>query len=50
VKRKEVQSLFQGHRVRWRRVSLAPRARPLASLLQALRVLDTHAMATLTKG
>jgi SAM-dependent methyltransferase len=58
VKRREVAALFPGYRMRWRRVTLAPplvralapRARPLASLLQALRVLDTHAMATLSRG
>jgi ubiquinone/menaquinone biosynthesis C-methylase UbiE len=54
----EVRSLFPGFRVDWRRVTLAPplvrllapRARPLASLLQGLRVFDTHAMATLTRS
>jgi ubiquinone/menaquinone biosynthesis C-methylase UbiE len=57
VGRRDVAALFPGYRMRWRRVTLAPplvrllapRARPLASLLQALRVFDTHAMATLSR-
>jgi ubiquinone/menaquinone biosynthesis C-methylase UbiE len=58
VGRREVSSLFPGFRVTWRRVTLAPplvrvlvpRARPLASLLQGVRLLDTHAMATLARS
>jgi SAM-dependent methyltransferase len=58
VGRRDVAGLFPGYLMRWRRVTLAPplarllvpRARPLASLLQALRVFDTHAMATLTRA
>jgi SAM-dependent methyltransferase len=58
VGRREVASLFPGFRVAWRRVTLAPplvrflapRARPVASLLQALRFLNTHAVATLTRS
>jgi ubiquinone/menaquinone biosynthesis C-methylase UbiE len=57
VSRRELQELFPGFSVRWRRVTLAPplaralvpRLRPLASALQALRVLNTHAMATLSR-
>jgi ubiquinone/menaquinone biosynthesis C-methylase UbiE len=57
VGRRQVRSLFPGVRVSWRRVTLAPplvrllapHARPLASLLQGLRVLNTHAMASLTR-
>jgi SAM-dependent methyltransferase len=58
VGRRDVAALFPGYRMRWRRVTLAPplarllapRAWPLASLLQALRIFDTHAMATLSRG
>ena len=50
--RRELETLFGGCELRWRRVTLAPplvrllapRARPLASVIQSLRVLDTHAM------
>jgi ubiquinone/menaquinone biosynthesis C-methylase UbiE len=57
VGKREVAALFPGFEIRWRRVTLAPplarllapRARPLAAVLQALRVFDTHAMATLTR-
>jgi SAM-dependent methyltransferase len=53
----EVRRLFPGFEMSWRRVTLAPplvrllvpRLRPLASALQALRVLDTHAMAVLKR-
>lgn len=55
LRRRELEELFPGWSVSWRRVTLAPplvrllvpRARVLASGLQALRVLDTHAMALL---
>jgi ubiquinone/menaquinone biosynthesis C-methylase UbiE len=58
VGRRELEQLFPGFEVRWRRVTLAPplirllahRARPVASALQALRVLDTHALAVLSRG
>jgi ubiquinone/menaquinone biosynthesis C-methylase UbiE len=57
LRRSELAGLFPGFTMRWRRVTLAPplvrllvpRARPLASALQALRVLDTHALAVLTR-
>jgi ubiquinone/menaquinone biosynthesis C-methylase UbiE len=57
VGKAEVRRLFPGFEMRWRRVTLAPpvvrllvpRLRPLASALQALRVLDTHAMAVLKR-
>jgi ubiquinone/menaquinone biosynthesis C-methylase UbiE len=55
IKRAELQQLFAGFEISWRRVTLAPplvralvpRARFLASALQAIRVLDTHAVAVL---
>lgn len=55
VGRRELQELFPGHALRWRRVTLAPpliralvpRLRPLAGALQGLRVLNTHALALL---
>jgi SAM-dependent methyltransferase len=55
IGRREVQELFPGFSVRWRRVTLAPpliralapRLRPLASALQGARVLNTHALAAL---
>ena len=55
--RGELGELFPGFGMSWRRVTLAPplvrllvpRARPLASALQALRVLDTHALAVLRR-
>jgi ubiquinone/menaquinone biosynthesis C-methylase UbiE len=58
LSRAELASLFPGFSMRWRRTTLAPplvrllvpRARPLASALQALRVLDTHALAVLTRA
>jgi ubiquinone/menaquinone biosynthesis C-methylase UbiE len=57
VGKAELRRLFPGFEMRWRRVTLAPpvvrllvpRLRPLASALQALRVLDTHAMAVLKR-
>jgi ubiquinone/menaquinone biosynthesis C-methylase UbiE len=57
VGRRELGELFPGFELRWRRVTMAPplvrvlvpRLRPLASVLQALRVLDTHAMAVLRR-
>jgi SAM-dependent methyltransferase len=57
IKRAELAGLFDGFEIAWRRATLAPplvralvpRARPLASLLQALRVLDTHAVAVLRR-
>ena len=53
VGRREVEELFPGFDLRWRRVTLAPplvralapRLRPLAGALQGLRVLNTHALA-----
>jgi ubiquinone/menaquinone biosynthesis C-methylase UbiE len=58
VTRREVEELFPGFGLRWRRVTLAPpivralapRLRPLAGALQAVRVLNTHALATLTRA
>ena len=58
VGRRELRRLFPGFEVRWRRVTLAPplirllvpRARPLAAALQALKLLDTHALAVLRTG
>ena len=55
VGRRELRELFPGFELRWRRVTLAPplirllapRARPLAAALQALKLLDTHALALL---
>lgn len=55
IGRRELAELFPGFDVAWRRVTLAPplvrvlapRAPALASGLQALRVLDTHAVAVL---
>lgn len=55
LRRGELAALFPGFDVRWRRVTLAPplirllapRTRLLASALQALRLLDTHALAVL---
>lgn len=52
VSRSELEALFPGCELTWRRVTLAPplvrllapRLRAVASLLQSLRVLDTHAM------
>lgn len=57
VSKSELASLFPGFSMRWRRTTLAPplvrllvpRARPLASGLQALRLLDTHALAVLRR-
>jgi len=57
VRRSEVAALFPGFAMRWRRATLAPplvralapRAWALASFLQALRVLDTHAVAVLQR-
>jgi SAM-dependent methyltransferase len=57
VRRSEVGSLFPGFALRWRRTTLAPplvralapRAWALASFLQALAVLDTHAVAVLRR-
>lgn len=57
VGRREVEELFPGFDLRWRRVTLAPpllralapRLRPLAGALQSLRVLNTHALATLSR-
>jgi hypothetical protein len=57
VGRHEVGELFPGFDLRWRRVTLAPplvralvpRLRPLAGALQGLRVLNTHALATLSR-
>lgn len=58
VRKHELASLFPGFDVHWRRVTLAPplvrllapRLRPLASLIQELRVADTHAMAVLRRA
>lgn len=58
LSRSELESLFPGFSMRWRRTTLAPplvrllvpRARPLASALQGLRVLDTHALAVLRRA
>ena len=58
VGRRELRRLFPGFDVRWRRVTLAPplirllvpRARPVAAALQALKLLDTHALAVLRTG
>jgi ubiquinone/menaquinone biosynthesis C-methylase UbiE len=58
VGRREVGELFPGFSVRWRRVTLAPplvralapRLHPLASALQAARVLNTHALAVLSRA
>ena len=58
VRRSELAWLFPGFSLSWRRVTLAPplvralapRARALASGLQALRVLNTHALATLSRS
>jgi ubiquinone/menaquinone biosynthesis C-methylase UbiE len=58
VGRREVEELFPGFDLRWRRVTLAPpllralapRLRPLAGALQGLRVLNTHALATLSSA
>jgi SAM-dependent methyltransferase len=55
IGRREVEELFPGFSVRWRRVTLAPpliralapRLRPLASALQGMRLLNTHALAAL---
>ena len=55
VGRREVRELFPGFSIQWRRVTLAPplaralapRLHPLASALQAARVLNTHALAVL---
>jgi hypothetical protein len=57
VSRPELETLFPGFAMRWRRTTLAPplvwlllpRARPHASALPALRVLDTHAPAVPTR-
>jgi ubiquinone/menaquinone biosynthesis C-methylase UbiE len=57
IRKRELRELFPGFGVRWRRVTLAPplvrllapRARPLATALQALRLLDTHALALLRR-
>jgi ubiquinone/menaquinone biosynthesis C-methylase UbiE len=57
VARREVEELFPGFDLRWRRLTLAPpiaralapRLRPLAGALQGLRVLNTHALATLSR-
>jgi ubiquinone/menaquinone biosynthesis C-methylase UbiE len=58
LRRPEVERLFPGCTVRWHSVTLAPplvrvlvpRLRAVASGLQALRVANTHAVATLRKG
>jgi ubiquinone/menaquinone biosynthesis C-methylase UbiE len=57
VRKREVAALFPGFELRWRRAVLAPplvrllapRAWPLAVALQAMRPLNTHAMATLKR-
>jgi SAM-dependent methyltransferase len=57
LRRRELAELFPGFELRWRRVTLAPpltrllapRARPLATALQSLRLLDTHALAVLRR-
>jgi hypothetical protein len=57
LRKRELRELFPGYELSWRRVTLAPPlvrlfvpgARPLASALQALRVLDTHALAVLRR-
>jgi ubiquinone/menaquinone biosynthesis C-methylase UbiE len=58
VGRRELQELFPGFEMHWRRVILAPplirllvpRARPLAAALQSLRLLNTHALALLRRA
>jgi ubiquinone/menaquinone biosynthesis C-methylase UbiE len=58
VGRREVEELFPDFGLRWRRVTLAPpivrvlapRLRPLAGAIQALRALNTHALGTLKKA
>jgi ubiquinone/menaquinone biosynthesis C-methylase UbiE len=58
IDRAELAELFEGFEISWRRVTLAPplvralvpRARVVASGLQALRVLDTHAVAVLRRA
>jgi len=58
LKRSELASLFPGFAMSWRRVTLAPplvrllvpRARSVASALQALRLFDTHALAVLRRA
>lgn len=55
VRKSELRELFPEFDLRWRRVTLAPplirllapKARPIAAALQALRLLDTHALALL---
>jgi ubiquinone/menaquinone biosynthesis C-methylase UbiE len=57
IRRGELAELFEGFEIAWRRVTLAPplvralvpRARLLASTLQALKALDTHAVAVLRR-
>ena len=57
MRRSEVADLFPAFSLRWKRATLAPplvrilapRAWPLASALQALGVLDTHAVAVLQR-
>lgn len=57
IARSELAELFEGFEIAWRRVTLAPplvralapRARGLASALQALRLFDTHAIAVLRR-
>ena len=58
LRREDLAALFPGYRIRWRRGVLAPplvrllapRAWWLASLLQAGRILDTHAVALITRA
>lgn len=58
VRRRELETLFPGCELNWRRVTLAPplvrllapRARALAGAVQSLRVLDTHAMVVIRPG
>jgi SAM-dependent methyltransferase len=57
IGRDELARLFDGFEIAWRRTTLAPplvrllvpRARPVAGALQALRLLDTHAVAVLRR-
>jgi ubiquinone/menaquinone biosynthesis C-methylase UbiE len=58
VRKREVAALFPGFELRWRRAVLAPplvrllapRAWLLAMALQSMRVVNTHAMASLTRA
>jgi len=58
VKRREVEELFPGFELSWRRVTLAPpivrfltpRLRLLAGALQSVRLLNTHALGALARS